>query len=72
MGDRVLKVTVPPGGVEEGQKFEIPFPQQHLETMMSGVSIPVGHWRDGLCSFFRYAAFVRFGLIGRLIWVGGR
>jgi len=27
VGERTIKVRVPPGGVEEGQRFEVPFPQ---------------------------------------------
>ena len=53
LGDRTVKVVVPPGGVEQGQKFEVPFPQ-HLETALTGVSVPVGHWRDGILDIFHY------------------
>jgi hypothetical protein len=55
IGDRTVPVKVPPGGVEQGQKFEVAFPQ-HLETAISGTSVPVGHWRDGLFNLFRYGA----------------
>jgi Cys-rich protein (TIGR01571 family) len=48
-----VKVKVPPGGVEEGQTFQAPFPPQ-FESMISGAHVPVGHWRDGLCDIFRY------------------
>jgi hypothetical protein len=54
-GNRTFTVKVPPGGIEQGQKFEVPFPQ-HLESAISGISVPVGHWRDGLFEIFRYGA----------------
>ena len=42
-------VTVPKGGVEEGQSFTIPM--MLLPSMQVGlprVNVPVGQWRDGL------------------------
>jgi Cys-rich protein (TIGR01571 family) len=50
-----LKVKVPAGGIEKGQTFTVPFPEQltHATSMMN-VSIPVGSWRDGLFEFFKH------------------
>lgn len=49
---RTFKVKVPPGGVEEGQKFQASFPGD-VQSMMAGtVNVPVGHWRDGLLNVF--------------------
>lgn len=63
VGSSVIKVKVPPGGVEEGQKFEIPFETQHF-TAAAGPNVPVGHWRDGLFDIFRY------GLCHPHCWTG--
>jgi hypothetical protein len=60
---RMIKVTVPPGGVEKGQFFSVPLssPNAHfdVDSFTSGsnsniISIPVGHWRDGLFEFYKY------------------
>ena len=52
--NRSIKVTVPPGGIEEGQKFTVPLPEQ-VENMITGnIAVPVGEWRDGLFECFRY------------------
>jgi len=62
------KVTVPPGGVEEGQSFEVPFPRHVLEQApftceqrkrrkRTTQQIPVGHWRDGPLDVFEYGVF---------------
>jgi hypothetical protein len=53
IGDRSVKVTVPPGGVEQGQTFYVPLPEK-VESLITGISIPVGHWRDGLFDIFHY------------------
>lgn len=50
IGSSKYKVTVPMGGVEEGQTFQVPLPQQMANTM----SIPVGHWRDALFGCWNY------------------
>lgn len=52
---QTIKVKVPLGGVEAGQTFQVPFPQ-HFENMISGIRVPVGHWRDGLCDCCAYGA----------------
>eukprot|EP00571_Detonula_confervacea_P012178 CAMPEP_0172296826 /NCGR_PEP_ID=MMETSP1058-20130122/22_1 /TAXON_ID=83371 /ORGANISM="Detonula confervacea, Strain CCMP 353" /LENGTH=263 /DNA_ID=CAMNT_0013005887 /DNA_START=174 /DNA_END=965 /DNA_ORIENTATION=+ len=51
---RSFPVNVPVGGVEEGQKFSIPFPAAADADGYSGSAIPyasgpVGHWKDSLC-----------------------
>ena len=48
LGDRVIQVTVPPGGVEEGQRFTAPLPTDVESAVHRKIQIPVGHWRDGL------------------------
>lgn len=60
VGDQVMTIVVPPGGVEKGQTFSVPMitPQgNRLAAAASGVqkmNIPVGHWKDGLCDCLRY------------------
>jgi hypothetical protein len=51
-------VTVPMGGVEEGQRFSVPFNSPGLSSGFAGAavphaSIPVGHWkvRYSSCTF---------------------
>lgn len=54
IGERTVRVTVPEGGVEKGQTFSVPLPTT-VESLITGsVSIPVGHWRDGLFDIFHY------------------
>lgn len=55
-----LMVTVPAGGVNEGQKISVPFPSEY--TAVRRVSPPVGFWKDGLCGCFRH------GVIHPLLW----
>mmetsp|Transcript_39752 Transcript_39752/g.65089 ORF Transcript_39752/g.65089 Transcript_39752/m.65089 type:complete len:282 (+) Transcript_39752:79-924(+) len=53
---QAFTVKVPVGGVEEGQKFPVPFPSgsgsEGVEVL--GVSRPVGHWKDGLYDCFKH------------------
>ena len=65
----IIRLTVPKGGVEKRQKFYIPV-NTGSETNANGVpalefssssdqrqqqvSIPVGHWRDSVCSCFAH------------------
>ena len=65
---RTYQVRVPPGGVEQGQTFSVPYPNATATTTTTTTfatsastttttttsSIPVGHWRDSLCSCFQY------------------
>jgi hypothetical protein len=55
IGDRVVQITVPAGGVEQGQSFSVPLPET-VESLITGkgIRIPVGHWRDGLFDIFHY------------------
>lgn len=46
-------ITIPPGGVEQGQTFAVPMPAAS-EYQPPAVHIPVGHWRDSLWDFFQY------------------
>jgi Cys-rich protein (TIGR01571 family) len=43
-----VKVTIPPGGVKEGQEFTAPVVSGTVPTH----NIPRGSWRDGLCNCF--------------------
>jgi hypothetical protein len=54
VGNLKFPVTVPLGGIEEGQKFSVPLPTH--QTTTSAVSIPVGHWRDELTGLCNYGA----------------
>jgi len=59
VGDRVITVAIPPGGVEKGQKFSVPMSPDSASGS-KGVQkshVPVGHWKDGLCDCFRYGLF---------------
>jgi hypothetical protein len=61
VGNLKFNVQVPPGGVEEGQKFTVPMMARHAATSsgpmaVAQVSIPVGHWRDDLTGIFSYGA----------------
>eukprot|EP00549_Striatella_unipunctata_P001965 CAMPEP_0118696612 /NCGR_PEP_ID=MMETSP0800-20121206/13956_1 /TAXON_ID=210618 ORGANISM="Striatella unipunctata, Strain CCMP2910" /NCGR_SAMPLE_ID=MMETSP0800 /ASSEMBLY_ACC=CAM_ASM_000638 /LENGTH=292 /DNA_ID=CAMNT_0006595769 /DNA_START=161 /DNA_END=1039 /DNA_ORIENTATION=+ len=57
---RPFTVTVPPGGVEKGQKFRVPLPSVSMDSLNINApersNIPVGHWRDDLCDCFRFGA----------------
>jgi len=58
---RTFTVTVPKGGIEEGQSFSVPLPggSDALDDSMirPRVSIPVGHWRDGVLDICKYGPF---------------
>mmetsp|Transcript_21926 Transcript_21926/g.34458 ORF Transcript_21926/g.34458 Transcript_21926/m.34458 type:complete len:285 (+) Transcript_21926:103-957(+) len=50
-------VKVPVGGVEEGQKFSVPFPagaNDYSGAAIPRASVPVGHWKDGMCDCCRH------------------
>lgn len=51
-------VTVPAGGVQQGQKFVVPYPAAARESAAAPApprsSIPVGRWKDGLCDCCRF------------------
>jgi Cys-rich protein (TIGR01571 family) len=55
LGDRIVKVQVPVGGVEAGQTFSVPMPTS-ITSFISTIPVPVGHWRDSLWSLFSYGA----------------
>eukprot|EP00579_Thalassiosira_antarctica_P031630 CAMPEP_0201991556 /NCGR_PEP_ID=MMETSP0905-20130828/363_1 /ASSEMBLY_ACC=CAM_ASM_000554 /TAXON_ID=420261 /ORGANISM="Thalassiosira antarctica, Strain CCMP982" /LENGTH=293 /DNA_ID=CAMNT_0048545997 /DNA_START=30 /DNA_END=911 /DNA_ORIENTATION=+ len=58
-------VKVPVGGVEQGQKFSVPFPagaNGYSGAAIPRASVPVGHWKDGMCDCFR------LGLIHPVLW----
>jgi len=51
MGETTLSVTVPKGGIEEGQKFSVPFPDGTASgnAFYNRINVPVGHWKDEIC-----------------------
>lgn len=50
--NRVFEVTVPDGGVGEGQKFRVFYPKKFLN---STVIPPYGRWKDGIFDCFKLA-----------------
>jgi len=57
MGETAITVTVPKGGVEEGQRFSVPIPDGTMPMngsfLQPRINVPVGHWKDGIFSCFR-------------------
>lgn len=54
---RTFPVTVPAGGVVEGQKFSVPFPDEFdgfSGVAIRGTTVPEGYWKDDLCACFRH------------------
>eukprot|EP00816_Leptocylindrus_hargravesii_P001722 CAMPEP_0196806844 /NCGR_PEP_ID=MMETSP1362-20130617/6773_1 /TAXON_ID=163516 /ORGANISM="Leptocylindrus danicus, Strain CCMP1856" /LENGTH=311 /DNA_ID=CAMNT_0042180513 /DNA_START=87 /DNA_END=1022 /DNA_ORIENTATION=+ len=63
---RSFNVRVPTGGVEKGQRFSVPMPSEDDDfaaVCASRISVPVGHWKDGICSCFR------FGICHAWLWM---
>lgn len=63
LGDQVVTVVIPPGGVEKGQTFSVPLnnnnSNNHAIILSNGVqktNVPVGHWKDGMWDCCRYGA----------------
>lgn len=56
IGERTVTVTVPEGGVEKGQTLTVPLPATVEQLITGSISIPVGHWRDGLFDIFKHGA----------------
>jgi len=62
IGDKTFQVTVPPGGIEGGQKFMVPMDNTSSESinnfatncLVPKIAVPVGHWKDGLCDCCSY------------------
>jgi hypothetical protein len=50
---QIFTVTVPFGGVREGQKFRAQT-KPKIEESTTQYRIPLGLWKDGLCDFFKY------------------
>jgi len=50
---KTFTVTIPPGGVQEGQTFQVPLPGgtnvDITEVAIAHLSVPTGNWRDGVC-----------------------
>ena len=61
VGDAVVKVKVPPGGVAKGQKFTAPMPMNlsptSAESGKKRYQVPIGNWKDGLCDCCQYGCF---------------
>lgn len=58
-------VKVPMGGVEQGQKFSVPFPagsDGYTGAAIPRASVPVGRWKDDMC------ACCRFGICHPVLW----
>mmetsp|Transcript_7634 Transcript_7634/g.10873 ORF Transcript_7634/g.10873 Transcript_7634/m.10873 type:complete len:312 (+) Transcript_7634:215-1150(+) len=58
VGSQSVTVTVPQGGVEEGQKFTVPLQTKSesgtvdMHAMATPrVSVPIGNWKDHWCNF---------------------
>ena len=52
---KTVSVSVPKGGVEEGQSFTIAMPESAtLQVGLPRVNVPVGQWRDGLLDCCKY------------------
>mmetsp|Transcript_373 Transcript_373/g.417 ORF Transcript_373/g.417 Transcript_373/m.417 type:complete len:310 (+) Transcript_373:142-1071(+) len=61
VGSQSVTVTVPQGGVEEGQKFTVPLQSKSennatdMHAMATPrVNVPVGGWKDHWCNFFAF------------------
>jgi len=60
-----FSVKVPAGGVEQGQKFSVPFPagsDGYSGSAIPRASVPVGHWKDGMFNCFT------LGVIHPVVW----
>mmetsp|Transcript_5791 Transcript_5791/g.8408 ORF Transcript_5791/g.8408 Transcript_5791/m.8408 type:complete len:309 (+) Transcript_5791:162-1088(+) len=58
VGSQTVTVTVPQGGVEEGQKFTVPLQSKSENNSVDmhaiatpRISVPVGGWKDHWCNF---------------------
>lgn len=63
---RSFNVRVPTGGIEKGQRFSVPMPSSEDDSAVcsaSRISVPIGHWKDGICSCFR------FGICHAWLWM---
>jgi len=47
---KTIPVTVPPGGVQQGQSFPVMYPKQEETSTTTRHLAPVGRWRNGLFS----------------------
>jgi len=52
---KTFTVTVPSGGVKQGQTITVPFTQVvYGELVEPAFNVPTGYWRDDLCSCFKH------------------
>ncbi|KAL3798701.1 hypothetical protein HJC23_004452 [Cyclotella cryptica] len=66
---KTITVTVPKGGVEEGEKFSIPLDPEsdaYLGTSVPHSSIPVGHWKVSVHNYCDLLSFVKV-LLGQVM-----
>jgi len=49
---QAFKVIVPPGGIEQGQKFSVPYGGNIVSTRT--MNVPVGAWKDSIFNCFAY------------------
>eukprot|EP00586_Coscinodiscus_wailesii_P010249 CAMPEP_0172495836 /NCGR_PEP_ID=MMETSP1066-20121228/78624_1 /TAXON_ID=671091 /ORGANISM="Coscinodiscus wailesii, Strain CCMP2513" /LENGTH=125 /DNA_ID=CAMNT_0013267797 /DNA_START=52 /DNA_END=426 /DNA_ORIENTATION=+ len=54
INDTTFTVTVPPGGVKEGQSIQVPFTAPSSNTASPLFVVPEGKWRDGLFDCFKH------------------
>jgi len=58
VGEQVITVIIPPGGVEKGQKFTVPMTGTAMGVggapAVKKTNVPVGHWKDGFCDCLNY------------------
>lgn len=61
VGELSFMVQVPPGGVEQGQKFSVPMPggKESIDESLirPRISVPVGQWRDGVGDCCKFGCF---------------
>jgi len=56
VGNRTINITVPEGGVAQGQVIVVPMPPE-ISTSVEIIEAPIGKWKDGLCDCFSLGCF---------------
>lgn len=54
IGGQLCSITVPEGGVTQGQVFTAEYTARAIDSKGNSLEIPFGHWRDGLCDCCSY------------------
>ena len=59
VGNQAFLARVPPGGIQQGQRFSVPLPmkQQGRTKQEQQYVPPIGYWKDGFSDFFRFGVF---------------